>query len=83
MFEELNVQWGLLNRTVLWNGIEEARLLHIVQEVEKGKEWSRQMEEGQLVMMVERIQKLEDQMAEKDEEIAVLQGKVWLVWALL
>ena len=54
----------------------ESQLVKVKGEVKKGKEWSRQMEDGQLVAMVERIQKLEDQMAEKDEEIAVLQGKV-------
>ena len=43
-----------------------------VEEVKKGKEWSRQMADGQLVAMMERIQKLEDRMAKKDEEIAVL-----------
>ena len=47
-------------------------MVKVEEEVQKGKEWSRQMEEGQLVAMMERIQKLEDQMAEKDEEIAVL-----------
>ena len=50
----------------------------VKEEVRKGKEWSQLMEEGQLVAMMERIQKLEDCMAKKDEEIAVLRGKVRL-----
>ena len=49
-----------------------SRLAKVEEEVQKGKEWSKQMEDGQLVMMMERIQKLEDCMAKKDEEIAVL-----------
>ena len=53
-------------------------MVKVEEEVKKGKEWSRQMEDGQLVVMMERIQKLEDWMAEKDEEIAVLQTKVHL-----
>ena len=55
-----------------------SRMAKVEEEVQKGKEWFRQMEEGQLVAMMERIQKLEDRMAEKDEEIAVLRGKVCL-----
>ena len=53
-------------------------LTKVEEMVQKGKEWSRQMEDRQLVVMMERIQKLEDCMAEKDEEIAVLRGKVHL-----
>ena len=79
LFNELNVQHRLLNRATLRDGVIGSRMAKVEEEVQKGKEWSRLMEEGQLVAMMERIQKLEDQMAEKDEEIAILQGKVCLL----
>ena len=78
LFDELNVQQGLINQVVLQNGIVESQLVKVEEGVKAGKEWSQQIEDSQLAMMMERIQKLEDWMAEKDEEIAVLRGKVRL-----
>ena len=78
LFNELNIQCELLNRATLQDGVMGSHMMKVEEEVEKGKEWSRQMEEGQLVVMMERIQKLEDWMAKKDEEIVVLRGKVCL-----
>ena len=72
LFDELNVQRRLLNQVTLRDGIVGSRLVKVEEEVQRGKEWSQQMEDGQLATMMERIQKLEDRMAEKDEEIAVL-----------
>ena len=40
--------------------------------------WTREQEDGTTVMLPERLQKLEDQMAEKDQEIANLREKVRL-----
>ena len=72
LFDELNVQWGLLNQAALQDGVMGSHMTKVEEELKVGKKWSRQMEDGQLVVMMERIQKLEDPMAEKDEEIAVL-----------
>ena len=38
--------------------------------------WTKEMEDGTTVMLSERLQKLEDRMAEKDQEIANLREKV-------
>ena len=38
--------------------------------------WTKEMEDGTMVMLSERLQKLEDWMAEKDQEIANLWEKV-------
>ena len=72
LFNELNIQRGLINRTVLRNRITDSRLAKVEEQVKEGQDWSREMENGQLVVMMERIQKLEDRMAEKDAEIAAL-----------
>ena len=40
--------------------------------------WTKEQEDGTTVMLLERLQKLEDQMAEKDQEIASLRDKVHL-----
>ena len=40
--------------------------------------WTKEQEDGTTVMLSERLQKLEDQMAEKDQEIASLRDKVHL-----
>jgi predicted RNase H-like nuclease (RuvC/YqgF family) len=45
-------------------------------EVNHGKEWSQQMEDGTLAVLVERLEKLENRIAEKDEEIAMLRGQM-------
>jgi uncharacterized coiled-coil protein SlyX len=51
-------------------------LQNIRHSVDQGQEWSRQVENGTLVVLAERLQKLEDRMAEKDQEIAMLRGQV-------
>ena len=79
LFNELNVECGLINQATLQDSAMGSHMAKVEEEVQKGKEWSRQIEEGQLVAMMERIQKLEDQMAEKDEEIAILRGKIRLL----
>ena len=38
--------------------------------------WTKEMEDGMTVMLLERLQKLEDWMAEKDQEIVNLREKV-------
>ena len=40
--------------------------------------WTKEQEDGTTVMLLERLQKLEDRMAEKDQEIASLRDKVHL-----
>ena len=38
--------------------------------------WTKEMEDGTTVMLSERLQRLEDRMAEKDQEIVNLREKV-------
>ena len=38
--------------------------------------WSKEMEDGTMLVTSDRLQKLEDRMAEKDAEIASLREKV-------
>ena len=40
--------------------------------------WSKEMEDGSMVVTLDRLQKLEDWMAEKDAEIAALRERVHL-----
>ena len=47
-------------------------------DVDDGQRWSQQVENGMMVVLAERLEKLETRMAEKDEEIAVLRGQVCL-----
>jgi hypothetical protein len=48
----------------------------VIADVEQGKAWSKTMEDGTLAVIMERLQKLEERMAEKDLEIAALKTQV-------
>ena len=41
-------------------------------DVDEGQCWLQQLENGMMVVLMERLEKLETRMAEKDEEIAML-----------
>ena len=45
-------------------------------EVARLRERQEMMEEGMIRLLMERLDKVEDWLAEKDEEITILQGKV-------
>ena len=56
----------------------------LCRDVDEGQRWSQQLENGTMVVLMERLEKLETRMAEKDEEIAMLRGQVCLyhMWLL-
>ena len=57
----------------------------LCKDIDEGQRWSQQLENGTMVILMERLEKLEIRMAEKDEEIAMLQGQVCLyrMWLLV
>ena len=57
-------------------GKEMAAGVQLRQDVSLLMAWSKEMEDGSMVVTSDRLQKLEDQMAEKDAEIAALREKV-------
>ena len=57
-------------------GEEMATGVQLHQDVSLLMVWSKEMEDGSMVVTLDRLQKLEDQMAEKDAEIAALREKV-------
>ena len=59
-------------------GAEIAQGERLCQDVALLMAWTKEQEDGTMVMLSERLQKLEDRMAEKDQEIANLREKVHL-----
>jgi predicted ribosome quality control (RQC) complex YloA/Tae2 family protein len=55
---------------------QEIVLKRTIQDVEKGKDWSKTMEDGVLIMMSERMEKMEKRMAEQEEEMIELRRQV-------
>ena len=47
-------------------------LKHTIQDVEKGKDWSKTIDDGVLVTISERMEKMEARMAEQELEIVKL-----------
>ena len=64
-----------------WYILELAQLpLHQEYEAQR---WLQQLENGMMVVLMERLEKLEARMAKKDKEIALLQGQVGpYLWAI-
>ena len=75
MSNDIEVQCNIINNLVgtmnQWE--REQKVLH--KDVDKGQQWLQQLENGSMVVLMEHLKKLETRMAEKDEEIAVLQGQ--------
>ena len=84
MSNDIEVQRNVINKLVgtmnQWE--REQKVLH--RDVDEGQHWSQQLENGMMVVLMEHLGKLETRMAEKDEEIAVLQGQAGLfrMWLL-
>ena len=57
-------------------GEEMAAGVQLHQDVSLLMEWSKEMEDGSMVVILECLQRLEDRMAEKDAEIAALREQV-------
>ena len=51
----------------------------MIQDVEKGKDWSKTIDDGVLVTISERMEKMEARMAEQELEIVKLRRQVWWV----
>ena len=51
-------------------------LKRTIQDVEKGKDWSKTIDDGVLVTMSERMEKMEARMAEQELEIVELRRQV-------
>ena len=54
----------------------ETVLKRTIQDVEKGKDWSKTIDDGVLVTMSERMEKMEAQMAKQELEIVKLHRQV-------
>ena len=84
MSNDIEVQHNVINKLVgtmnQWE--REQKILH--KDVDEGQCWSQQLENGSMVILMERLEKLETRMAKKDEEIATLQGQasLYLMWLL-
>ena len=65
-----------MNKLYSQLGEEIAQGEQLHQDVSLLMAWTKEMEDGMMVMLLERLQKLEDRMAEKDQEIANLREKV-------
>ena len=64
------------NKLSSWLGEEIAHWEQLHQDVSLLMAWTKEQEDGTMVMLSERLQKLEDRMAEKDQEIANLWEQV-------
>ena len=84
MSNDIEVQCNVINKLVGTMNQWEREQKVLRRDVDEGQRWSQQLENGTMVVLMERLEKLETRMAEKDEEIAVLRGQVCLyrMWLL-
>ena len=84
MSNDIDVQRNVINKLVGTMNQWEREQKVLRRDVDEGQRWLQQVENGMMVVLAERLEKLETRMAEKDEEIAVLQGQVGLfrMWLL-
>ena len=78
MSNDIEVQRNVINKLVGTMNQWEREQKVLRRDVDEGQRWSQQLENGTMVVLMERLEKLETRMAEKDEEIAVLRGQVCL-----
>ena len=76
LVEDIRANRDLANRLI--GKIEEFEtvLKCTIQDVEKGKDWSKTINDGVLVTMSERMEKMEARMAEQELEIVELRRQV-------
>ena len=72
LVDNIWANWDLANQLLGKVGEMETVLKRTVQDVEKGKDWSKTIDDGVLVMMSERMEKMEAWMAEQELEIVEL-----------
>ena len=84
MSNDIEVQHNVINKLVGTMNQWEREQKVLRRDVDEGQRWSQQLENGTMVVLMERLEKLETRMAEKDEEIAMLRGQVCLyrMWLL-
>ena len=75
---DIEVQRNIINKLVGTMNQWERKQKVLRKDVDEGQRWLQQLENGMMVVLAERLEKLETRMAEKDEEIAVLRGQVCL-----
>ena len=76
MSNDIEVQHNVINKLVGMMNQWEREQKVLRRDVDEGQRWSQQLENRTMVVLMERLEKLETWMAEKDEEIAVLRGQV-------
>ena len=72
MSNDIEVQRNIINKLVGMMNQWEREQKVLRRDVDKGQRWSQQVENGMMVVLSERLEKLETRMAKKDKEIAVL-----------
>ena len=72
MSNDIKVQRNVINKLVGTTNQWEHEQKVLCKDVDEGQYWLQQLENGTMVVLMEHLKKLETQMAEKDEEIAVL-----------
>ena len=84
MSNDIEVQCNVINKLVGTMNQWEHEQKVLRKDVDEGQRWLQQLENGMMVILMERLEKLETRMAEKDEEIAMLQGQASLyrMWLL-
>ena len=84
MSNDIKVQRNVINKLVGTMNQWEREQKVLCRDIDEGQRWLQQLENGMMVVLAERLEKLETRMAEKDEEIAMLRGQVCLyrMWLL-
>ena len=78
MSNDIEVQRNVINKLVGTMNQWEREQKVLRRDVDEGQRWSQQLENGSMVVLMERLEKLETRMAERDKEIAMLRGQVCL-----
>ena len=76
LVDDIRANQDLSNRLIGKVEEFETVLKRMIQDVEKGKDWSKTIDDGVLVSMSERMEKMEARMAEQELEIVELRRQV-------
>ena len=79
LVDDIRANWDLANQLI--GKVEEIEtiLKRTIQDIEKGKDWSKTIDDGVLVTISEWMEKMEARMAEQELEIVKLRRQVWWV----
>ena len=78
MSNDIEVQCNVINKLVGTMNQWEQEQKVLRKDVDEGQCWLQQLENGTMVVLMERLKKWETRMAKKDKEIAVLRGQAGL-----